>query len=662
MEVFVFKDLIIIFGLSILVLLIGHRLNIPPVVGFLITGVIAGPHGLALIENMHDVEILAEIGILLLLFGIGMEFSIKKLIEVKHYLLIGGTLQVALTILSGFVIANFFHTSWQSALFFAFLLSMSSTAIVLRLLEQRGDVSSPQGRTSIAILIFQDMIAIPLLLIIPLLSQGVEDGPQTPSIGLLLTGVVTLVVVFFCAEKLVPRLMLLIARTRCRELFLLSLLGLCFSVAWLTSSLGLSLTIGAFLAGLIISESEYSSEAIGDIFPFQALFVSFFFVSIGMLLDLNFVIHHPLTIILIASIIIVLKILCAGLATLALGLPIRTAILVGIALCQIGEFSFVLAKTGIIYHLATDYEYQLFLAASLLTIALSPLLMNYADSIADLVSLLPLPNRLKIGYKAKNQHQNQLNLQNHIIIVGFGVSGRNLARSSKAAKIPYIILEMNPDTVHEQKALGEPIFFGDASHPSILEHAQIHKAKAVAILINDPIAAKMMVKNTRAINSSVYIIVRTRYIQETKLMTYLGADETIPDELGASIEIFSRVLKQYHIPKGEIETLINEIYEEGYEMFRTQQHRSNRLLNKNLELSNMNINSFRIHPQSELIGKSLIDTRFRQTYGITVLLIRRGLEIIHNPASELQLIADDVLVVAGDDEPLKRVEKVFNPI
>lgn len=660
MEIFVFKDILILFALSIGVLLIGYRLRIPPVVGFLTTGVIAGPHGFAFVEGMQDVDTLAQIGILLLLFGIGMEFSIKKLLEIKRIFMVGGALQVGLTTLFGFIIGQVLGRSMPESLFLGFLLSMSSTAIVLRLLEQKGQTSSPQGRGAISILIFQDMIAIPMLLMTPLLGSGVEAGGESPSFMLLVKGLAILVLVFISAQKLVPKLLFLVAETRSRELFLLSVLTLCFGVAWLTSSLGLSLTIGAFLAGLIISESEFSNEAVGDIFPFQALFISFFFVSIGMLLDLKFVLEYPLTIVFMALGIMALKTLCAGAAILALGMPIRTAVLVGVSLSQIGEFSFVLAKTGIQYQLGSPFEYQLFLAVSLFTMALSPLLINFSGALANLIGSLPLPNRIKTGMDQKQQ--SEMLLENHIIIIGFGLSGQNLARSSKAAGIPYVILEMNPETVKKQKKLGEPILFGDATHKSVLEHINIDKAKAVAVLASDPIAARRIVKNARDANPSVYIIVRIRYVQEMGLMSNLGADEAIPDEFGSSVEIFTRVLQQYHVPHSEIQTLVDDIRADGYEMLRSKSSKPTKLSEIKLNLSNVEINAFRLSEKSILVGKTLADSHLRQQYGMTVLLIRRNKEILSSPSPETLLLVNDVVVLVGDKMPLKEVENLFNPV
>jgi CPA2 family monovalent cation:H+ antiporter-2 len=660
MELFLFKDLLIIFCFSIVVLLVGHRFNLPPVVGFLLTGVLAGPHGLALVGKTEDVEILAQVGIILLLFGIGMEFSIKKLVQIKRLFLLGGTLQVGLTILVSFCIGMALGRSWNESIFLGCLLCMSSTAIVLELLEKKGETQSPHGRLSISILIFQDMIAIPMILLTPLLiSDSSNSQPFDFSlIWLLAKGLVILFVVFISAQHFVPKLLLAVARTRNKELFLLTVLSLCFGVAWLTSSLGLSLTIGAFLAGLLLSESEYSNEAISHIFPFQALFISFFFVSVGMLLNLDFVFHQPGTILALVLLVICLKAVAATLTAIILRMPIRTAVLVGITLSQIGEFAFVLAKTGFSLGLVNDDFYQLFLSVSLLSLAISPFLINWAPIFANWIASLPLPEKLRTGIEEQGKNADN-SLQNHIIIIGFGISGRNLARSSKLANIPYIILEMNPDTVKEQRLKGEPIHFGDATHLSVLEHLKIHDAQTVAILINDPLAARQVVKIAREANPTVYIIVRTRYVQEISLMKNLGADEAIPDEFGTSVEIFTRVLRQYHVPDDEINAFIDDIRADGYDVLRNQSQPLTKLSELKLNLSNVEIASFRLQESSSLVGKLLSESQLRHEYGMTVLLIRRGSNTIANPPHDMRLVANDILVVVGDKVCFKQAGSIF---
>ena len=653
------EEFLIILGLSILILLIGFRLRIPPVVGLIFTGVLAGPHGLGLIGNIDDVEILAQIGIILLLFGIGMEFSLKKLVEIKRLFLLGGSLQVGLTVGFGYLIGLLLNRSWQESFFLGCLLSMSSTAIVLRILEQKNETESPQGRVSISMLIFQDLIAIPMLLLLPFLGSS-EAGSITTdssSLLLLLKGLVVVIIVFFCAQRIVPRVLFLVARTRNKELFLLSVIALCFGVAWMTSSLGLSLTIGAFLAGLIISESEYSNEAVSNIFPFQALFISFFFISIGMLLDIHFVFQQPFLIVGLAIAILLLKTFTGALATVILGMPLRTAVLVGVALNQIGEFSFVLAKTGISFGVTSDYYYQLFLAVSLLTLGISPILTGYSPLLANLICSLPLPQKLKTGLKKQKKDQSEV-LENHIIIVGFGISGKNLARSAKLANLSYAILEMNPETVREQKLLGESIHFGDATHRHVLECVKIGQARAVAVLINDPIAARRIVKVVKEINPKLYVIVRVRYVHEMPLMASLGADEIVPEEFGTSIEVFSRVLQQYYIPKDEIDRCIEIIRSDSYDKLR-HQNACEKLIETRFHLSDVEVNSLRISDDSSLVGKSLFESQLRKDHQVTVLLIRRGSQILANPLPETIFLANDIVVIVGEKILNTKVRDLF---
>lgn len=659
-HLFLFKDLLTILGFSIVILLVGYRLRVPPVVGFILTGVLAGPYGLSLVAETEDVNMLAELGIVLLLFGIGMEFSLKKLMKIKRLFLMGGSVQVGVTIILSYIIGIAIGRPWGESIFLGFLLSMSSTAVVLGILDQKGGASSPHGALSVAILIFQDMVAIPMLLLIPFLSHGLGEETNFSLAQLLpiLKGLATLAVVFIAAQRFVPHLLLLVARTRNKELFLLSVLTLCFGVAWLTSSLGLSLTIGAFLAGLIISESEYSNEAISNIFPFQALFISFFFVSVGMLLNVEFVIEHPFTILTLAMIALALKMFAGGVAALALGLPIRTVMMVAIILSQVGEFSFVLAKTGVSQGLGSDYYYQLFLATALLTLVISPILINFSPKIAEWFSLFSMPEKLRNGWRPQGDEEKK-SLKNHVIIIGFGISGRYVARSCKLAAIPYVILEMNPDTVKQQKKLGEPIHFGDATHLSILEHLHIKDARAVAVLVNDPLAARRIVQVARNANESLYIIVRARYVEEMSLMSRLGADEAIPDEFGTSVEIFSRVLRQYHVPDEDIASFIAEIRADGYEMLRNKNNVPTGFLDLKLNLSDMEIGSFRLHPNSSLVGKVLSETDLRRLYGATILLIRRGTTILSNPSADTQLLKDDVVVVVTDKKPKNEMKALF---
>ncbi|MBS0636102.1 MAG: cation:proton antiporter [Verrucomicrobia bacterium] len=556
MEISLLKDIVIIFGLSMAILLLCHRLKIPSIVGFILTGVLSGPHGLQLVRGVDNVEILSQIGIILLLFTVGMELSIRKILDTKRYFFLGGLIQVALTTLGGYLIAQYVQRPVGESLFLGFLLSLSSTAIVLRILQDRVETGSPYGRIIVAILIFQDILVIPLMLLVPFMAgkMTLSDISLVQIFGALLF----IVSAFLAAIYLLPWLLDYIARTKSRELFLLAIFLICFSVAWFAANLGLSLSIGAFLAGLIISETEYSHEAIGDVLPFRDIFTSFFFVSVGMMLDIGFVLSQPFVILGLSALVILFKTVTGGIATLLLGTPLRIAVVSAIALSQIGEFSFVLAKAGIENNIGLQYYYQLFLAVSLFTMAITPFMMLVAPHLANLAMMMPLPTKMKTGLfqlPELVEHQKK----DHVVIVGFGISGKNLAGSCRYAGIPYTIIETNPDTVHSERKRGEPIHFGDASHEAVLNHAHIKQAKVLAVLVNDSHAALRIVKNARKLNPNLFIISRTRYVQDVALFSKGGSDDIIPDEFGASIEIFTRVLRKFNISTEEIDTYTSRL-------------------------------------------------------------------------------------------------------
>lgn len=566
MDGLILQDLVVIFGLAVLVLWICNRLRLPSIVGFLCTGVISGPHGLGFAEGGPEIETLADIGIVLLLFTIGLEFSLKRLLEVRRFFFIGGTLQLVLTTLFGTSMALFFNLPWRESLLYGLLLSMSSTAIVLKAFEAQGETDTPQGRVSIGILIFQDVIAIPIMMLIPLLSYK-EESVDLFVLLKLLIGLGLIALVFVAAVRIVPAILYQAAKIRSRELFLITVLTICIGVAWVAAAVGLSLAIGAFLAGLIISESEYRHEAMGNILPLQDIFSSLFFVSIGMLLDMNFVLEQPGVIALIVLSIFAIKGITGAITTLCIGFPLRIALITAIALSQIGEFAFVLVKVGIAHGIGSDYLYQQFLAVALLSMAISPALIGRSHTLTEYILRLPFLTRWQEKTCAPQDNCGE-KLSNHVVVIGFGIAGKNLARAAKDTEVPYAILEMNPQIVRIERKKGEPIHFGDGTREAVLSHLNVETAKAVAIMVSAGSATHRIVSLVRKMNPYAYLIVRTRYVRDVDAMYRLGADDVIPDEFGTSIEMFMRVLHRYDIPHDRINTFAASLRREGYEMMR----------------------------------------------------------------------------------------------
>jgi len=658
MQIPLLNDIVIIFGLAIAVLFICHRLRVPTVVGFLLTGIFVGPYGLGLIKAVHEVEILAEIGVVLLLFTIGIEFSLQRLLQIKKSILLGGSLQVLLTFLATLFIARHFGQAFGEAVFIGFLVALSSTAIVLRLIQERAEVDSPHGRTTLGILIFQDIIIVPMILVTPLLAGA--TGNLGESLFVLLgKGIGIILLVIVSARWIVPQLLYQIARTRNQEIFLLSVVVICFGVAWLTSKAGLSLALGAFLAGLIISESEYSHQALGNILPFRDVFTTFFFVSIGMMLDVGFLFQQPGFIVLITLSVLVLKAIIAGSVTILLRFPLRTGILVGSALGQIGEFSFILSRVGVEHGLLAGNIYQMFLAVSVLTMAATPFIITLAPRLADIILRVPLPKRLISGFypvpESKVVHR-----KDHLIIIGFGVNGRNVARAARVAGIPYAIIEMNPETVRSEQAKGEPIYYGDATQEAVLQYANIKEVRIVVVAINDPTATRRITRTIRRLNPKVHLIIRTRYLQEMKPLYELGANEVIPEEFETSVEIFTRVLTKYLVPRDEIERLVAEVRADGYEMFRSLSMVAASFSDLKPHLHDVDISTFRISQGSPLIGKTLAQIELRGRYGVSVVAIRRDSQILSNPGADTLFQSNDVLFVLGSSKQISDAINTFS--
>lgn len=647
MDIPLLKDIVAIFGLSIFVLLVCARLRIPTVVGLLLTGVLCGPHGLGLVNAVHEVEVLSEIGVVLLLFTIGLEFSLTKLQRVRKMAIVGGSLQVALTTLCTAIFVYALGLPFFQGVFWGFLVSLSSTAIILKLLQEKAQMETPHGQSILAILIFQDIAVVPMMLMTPFL--GGANGIDIAALLLqLLQGLVVMAAVLFLAQWAVPKLLYQIARTRNDQLFILCVLFICMSVAWMTSSFGLSLALGSFLAGLIISESEYSDHAVGHILPFQQVFTSFFFVSIGMLLDVSFLMHHPLSVAATTLGVITLKALVLGAILLGMGYSLRTAVPVALGLCQVGEFAFILASNGANVGLIEGTRYQLFLAFSIITMSLAPLVMALSPLVLRRIQRMRLPK--SIAQRPPEEEARKDTLQDHLVIIGFGVCGRNLAWAAKISGIPYNILEINPETVRSERKKGEPIYFGDATHHAVLHQVAIEKARIAVIAINDPVATRRMVEEIRSASPKVYIITRTRYLHEMTPIQELGANEIIPEEFETSIEIFTRVLKKYLIPEDDIHRFAAEVRSRGYKMLRTLYQPKATMSDLYLNTSDMEVGTYRLPPASPLVGLSMQESDLRKNYGVMVLMIRRDSKVISNPSPQTVLKADDTLVVFGSPE------------
>jgi CPA2 family monovalent cation:H+ antiporter-2 len=656
MEHALLQDMEILFGLAVVTVIVFRRLLFPSIIGFLVAGILAGPHTLGLIRNIHQVEQMAEIGVVLLLFTIGIEFSLKELMRIKHLVLLGGGLQVGLTILVTALIGFAFNFSVQQSIFFGFLVALSSTAILMKLLMDAGEADAPHGKMAMGILIFQDLCVVPLMLFVPFLA-GAGNG-LAGILAVSAKAVAVVLIAHFGARFLVPWIFGQVVKARSRELFLLTILFIGFGTAWITARVGLSLALGAFIAGLAISESEYSHQALGDIMPFRDAFMSLFFISVGMLLDPAVLLKHPLLIASLVITIILVKTLITAGAAMSLGISMRVALITGLCLAQIGEFSFVLCQSGLKYGIFSQDLYQIFLAASVATMGLTPLCLKLSAPLTDRVVAV-LPRSLTRGRGVLARREHKMRVSDHVIIVGFGLNGRNLARVLKHFSIDHVVIETNPFTVKTERKKGSNIIFGDGSGNEILTHANIDRARIIVIAISDAASSRRIAAQARKMNPGIHVIVRTRYILEMEPLYKLGVNEVIPEEFETSIEILSRVLRKYLLTHDEIERCVSQVRGDSYEMFRTMSRRHSHAVGISGFLTGAELGTFRVGATSPLVGTCLRDGILRDRSGATLLMIKRGNDVIPNPDPVWEIQEADIVLILGTPEQLAAAAGLF---
>lgn len=635
-EISFIKDIVIILALSLPVIFLFRKLKLPNIVGFLITGIIIGPYGLQLITSDDFITTMSEVGVMLLLFTIGLEVSIKKLIRLKRLFLIGGGLQLIITALIGFGLFSALGLEYKKAIFYGLLISLSSTAIVLKLLTEKEELEAPHGNLSLGILLFQDLAIVPIILILPLLSDLGDSS--VGSILLNLVGVLGLLTVIVAASHyLMPKMLYQFAKFESREAFTIASVLIIFGTAYLVGLIGLSLSLGAFVAGLVLSESDFSYQITSEIIPIRDVFSSIFFVSVGLMLDLTFVADFPLRLLGLSVVIMAIKILVIFGVALLLKNSLRISLIAGLILAQVGEFSFVIAQEGLQYDLIEANFYNAFLAASIFTMVVTPIITLFSPK---------LTGRIKdIGKSTKAEHTK---LKNHVIVVGYGINGRNLTRVLKETGIPYLIIELNPLTVKKCKDAGEPIFFGDSTREEILRKAGIKDANVIVFAIADPQSTILGMKTAKRLNPNIYSIVRTRHVSGIDELKEHGADVVIPEEFETSLEIFKKVLTKYHIPLNVIQQQENLIRTEGYSLFWKQEDAvEHKLTNINRMLAEGLTETYYVDEKNSNVGRSLKEIDLRNNTDATIIAIVNEKETVTNPGAEVQLNPKDTLVLYG---------------
>ncbi len=661
-EVPLLDELAIIAGLAVLVTVVLARFTLPTVAGLLAAGALVGPFGLKLVSSIHSIEVLAEVGVVLLLFSIGLEFSLARLKHILRQVALGGAVQVGLTIAVTYAVAVALGEPPGRGLFYGFVFALSSTAIVLRALAERRELDAPHGRFIVGTLIFQDLCVVPMVLIVPLLGARGPAGEAAVSIGSALAKAAAVVAATIAiARFVVPKVLSWVDASRSREVFLLAILALCIGTAWLTSLAGLSLALGAFLGGMVVADTEYGHRAMGDILPLRDAFVSIFFVSLGMLFDPDVLLRQPWLVLGLLAGFLLAKGLLATLAAMSMRFPSRVAWLAGVGLAQFGEFGFVLSRLAQANGVIDEQAVHPLFAAGILSMFLTPLLVRAAPHVSAGERLLAPLERL-IGARGIDEvdetDERHRALSGHVVIVGFGVAGRLTARALQACGVPFVVLELNADTVRTAKEQGLPVYYGDATSEEALGHAHLASARLMVLLMNDPMAAQRVVDTVRRVAAHVPVVMRARYLAERPALLKMGARDVVAEEVEGAVEMIARVLRFIEIPRNVIESNIQRVRSETQASERklTMPRPSLRDMR---DLDDLKIESVLVRDKSRAANASPIGLRLRSETGALVVGVRRGAELLAQPDPSVPFEVDDVAYLVGTSEAIRRALPLF---
>ena len=636
-----------------------QRLGLVPIIGFLIAGVLISPNLTGLVTNRELIEATAEIGVILLLFTIGLEFSLEKLGRIRKLIFLGGGIQVILTSLLVMLVLVAFDVNWKVGIFTGFLVALSSTAIVLKILADRGETNSQLGQTGLGLLIFQDLAIIPMVLLVPIL--GGEAGSNAEIAIALAKAAAMIAVVLVIARRLMPKILEIISRVCSPEVFLLSVIAVCFGTAYLTSLAGVSVSLGAFLAGLVVSESRFSQNAMSEILPLQTLFSATFFVSVGMLLDVSFFLDNFLMIVSIVLAVLVLKVLTTGVSAISLGYKIPVAVASGLMLAQIGEFSFVLERAGRAVDLfpagMAETGSQIFIASTVILMILTPFLTRLGMKLNARMSGM-IEGRDTVEDGSRINHGNLPTLENHVIVAGYGKYARKLARVLSGTGIPYVITTLSPLGANEAESQGYPVILGDASKYHVLNLAGIHYAKTLIIPDDEPAMTHRISSVVRNHNPTMQIIVRTRYADDMEELRKSGANIVIAEELESIVQLIASIMHDYRLPLEEIEKHVETMRSGNYApLDETYPSVSNKLVCESLDKSCLDSRRVVIRSDMPVSGKSPDDLDL-VNYNLTIeKIVRNGHEV--NPTPEFRFRENDELLLAGTAVSFSDVATLF---
>ena len=632
--------ILILLGAAVASVIAFRRLNLPPILGYLLVGTVIGPKAFNLLDGLSGAQYLAEFGVVFLMFSIGLEFSLSKLIAMKRIVFGLGLLQVTLTLAVVTAIAMAFGLSWQAGLALGGVLSMSSTAVLTKLLSERRELDAPHGREVMGVLLFQDLAVIPLLILIPSFSQSPEQMAMTMGVAIL-KAVLLLSTVFLLGKRLLGRWFFVVARGKSSELFVLNVLFVTLALAWLTEEVGLSMALGAFVAGMLISETEFRHQVEEDIKPFRDVLLGLFFVTVGMMLDVSLIYVNLLVVVpLLLALLLIKFALVFGLSR-AFGSMSGGAMRSGLWLCTGGEFGFVLLSSIRQYGVAPSLVVQEVLAALVLSMLLAPIIVHFSDR---LVMRFAASEWLMRSLQLTSLAARTLNTEKHAVICGFGRSGQHLARFMAHENVTYIALDLDPDHVREAAAAGENVVYGDASRRETLLAAGITRASVLIVTFLDTRASERVLERVRELNPGLPVVVRTLDENDFDVLHRAGAAEVVPETLEAAMMLASHALIHAGVPINRVLRQIRQTRSARYRTLRGFFHGESDRDDNEHDSEEPRLRSVSLDPGVYAVGKTLGELGFSS---VEVVAVRRQNIRMREPSDDMRLETGDVVVLLG---------------
>jgi len=654
------EEITLIAIVSVLVTLVLGRFKLPVVAGLILSGALVGPHGFSLAKDAEVIEVIAEVGVVFLLFTIGLEFSLGRLKHIFKQVALGGLIQVGCTAAIATGIALWFNRPLPESIVYGFVFALSSTALVLRTLNDRNELDAPHGRFIVGTLIFQDLCIVPMVLIVPLLSQGLENLAVWKEIGWAMTQAVLMVTaLFLCSRKLVPLLFKWVDASRSSEVFILTVLCLCIGTAYLTSLTGLSLALGAFLAGMIVADTDFRHRAMGDILPLKDVFVSFFFVSLGMFFNFEVLIEHTGEVLLLLLAFLFGKGVIASLAAMFMRFPPRAAWLAGVGLAQFGEFGFVILQLATKENVVTSDAIAPLLNAGILSMFLTPLIVYKAPHFTAGERVLDPLAKLLRAKSAEDLEQKTVGHNDHVIIIGYGISGELLASSLRTLSIETVVLEMNSDNVTKGRERGDPVYYADATSEEALGHAHLESCRAVVVMINDHGATKRVLATIDRMQVDVPVFVRTQYLAGIDDFIKFKTTGVVACELEGGLEVLSRVLRKLEVPKNLIIREIDNA--RALTINSERKFKENALpLHEHKQLSGLLVENILLMKGSRAEGKSARELDLADKTGVLLIAIKRGDKLLIHRLAETEMTEGDTVYCIGQKEDLESISEWFD--